>query len=60
MRVISVALPLPDAVVAVDDRQAVVERLEDVLAELAHPLELVRLDGGEERIVGASRVELGH
>ena len=38
------AVPAHDAVVAIDDREAVVERLEDVLAELAHPLELVGLD----------------
>ncbi len=38
-------IPTHDAIVAIDNGQTVVERLQDVLAELAHPVELVGLDG---------------
>ena len=38
------AVPAHDPIVAVDDREPVVQRLQDVLAELAQPLELVGLD----------------
>ena len=44
VQLLEAPVPADDPVVAIDDREAVVERLEDVLAELAHPLELVRLD----------------
>src|SRR6478672_4652375 len=39
------AVPPHDAIVAIHDRQTVVQRLENVLAELAHAFELVGLDG---------------
>ena len=38
------AVPAHDPVVEVEHQQAVVERLEDVLVELAHPIELVGLE----------------
>ena len=44
VELLELAVPADDAIVPVDDGEAVVERLEDVLAELPHPIELVGLD----------------
>ena len=44
VEVLEPAVPSQDAIVAVDDRDPVVQRFEDVLAELPHPIELVGLD----------------
>ena len=43
VQLLEAAVPAHHAVLAIDHREPVVERFEDVLAELPHPLELVRL-----------------
>src|SRR3982751_6637317 len=55
VELLELAVPPHHFAVAIEDREAVVERLEDVLAELAHALELVGL--GMELAIEAAVLE---
>src|SRR5918999_2304055 len=44
VKLLEAAVPADDSIVAIDDGEAIVQRLEDILAELPHALQLVRLD----------------